>query len=141
MGARRLQPSGTFVGPGTYALDGTSGAFVVLPANGQTFYSDGSGGQVTVTGYDAATKRITDEGRTYFQSQFAVMGLEFIPSYANFVLVKVGDGNAVFKAMMDQGVIVRAMAAYKLPEWVRISIGTMPQNVRCIEVLKGVLGK
>ena len=49
-----------------------------------------------------------------------------IPRYANFVLVKVGDGNAVFKAMMDQGVIVRAMAAYKLPEWVRISIGTMP---------------
>jgi histidinol-phosphate aminotransferase len=55
--------------------------------------------------------------------------------------VKVGDGNAVFKAMMDKGVIVRAMAAYKLPEWVRISIGTMPQNERCIEVLKQVLGK
>jgi len=87
------------------------------------------------------TKRITDEGRDYLQGQFEAMGLEYIPSYANFVLVKVGDGNAVFKAMMDQGVIVRAMAAYKLTEWVRISIGTMPQNERCIEVLKGVLGK
>ena len=75
------------------------------------------------------------------QAQFGEMGLEYIPSYANFVLVKVGDGNAVFKAMMDQGVIVRAMAAYKLPDWVRISIGTMPQNERCIEVLKQVLGK
>jgi histidinol-phosphate aminotransferase len=85
------------------------------------------------------TKRITDEGRDYLQGQFEAMGLEYIPSYANFVLVKVGDGNAVFKAMMDQGVIVRAMAAYKLTEWVRISIGTMPQNERCIEVLKGVL--
>jgi histidinol-phosphate aminotransferase len=41
--------------------------------------------------------------------------------------------------MMQQGVIIRAMAAYKLPEWVRISIGTMPQNHRCIEVLKQVL--
>jgi histidinol-phosphate aminotransferase len=87
------------------------------------------------------TKNITDAGRTYFQTQFAALGLEFIPSYANFVLVKVGDGNTVFKAMMDKGVIVRAMAAYKLPEWVRISIGTMPQNERCIEVLKQVLGK
>ena len=85
------------------------------------------------------TKRITDEGRTYLQTQFGEMGLEYIPSYANFVLVKVGDGNAVFKAMMDKGVIVRAMAAYKLPEWVRISIGTMPQNEKCIEVLKQVL--
>jgi histidinol-phosphate aminotransferase len=85
------------------------------------------------------TKRITDEGRTYLQAQFGEMGLEYIPSYANFVLVKVGDGNAVFKAMMDKGVIVRAMAAYKLPEWVRISIGTMPQNEKCIEVMKQVL--
>jgi len=87
------------------------------------------------------TKRITDEGRTYLQAQFGQMGLEYIPSFANFVLVKVGDGNAVFKGMMDKGVIVRAMAAYNLPEWVRISIGTMPQNVRCIEVLKDVIGK
>jgi histidinol-phosphate aminotransferase len=87
------------------------------------------------------TKRITDEGRDYLQKQFAEMGLEFIPSYANFVLVKVGDGNAIFKGMMNKGVIVRAMAAYKLPEWVRISVGTMSQNQRCIEVLKQVLGR
>ncbi|MDZ4286444.1 MAG: histidinol-phosphate transaminase [Prosthecobacter sp.] len=87
------------------------------------------------------TKQLTDEGRAYLQDQFAALGLEYIPSYANFVLVKVGDGNAVFKAMMDKGIIVRAMAAYKLPEWVRISVGTMPQNERCIEVLREVLGK
>ena len=90
--------------------------------------------------HQAKTKQITDEGRSYLQTQFANMGLEFIPSFANFVLVKVGDGNAVFKAMMDKGVIVRAMAAYKLPQWVRISIGTMSQNERCIAVLKEVLG-
>lgn len=52
-----------------------------------------------------------------------------------------GDGNAVFKAMMDKGVIVRALAAYNLPEWVRISVGTMPMNERCLEVLKAALGK
>jgi histidinol-phosphate aminotransferase len=85
------------------------------------------------------TKKLTDEGRAYLQDQFAKLGLEYIPSYANFVLVKVGDGNAVFKAMMDKGVIVRAMAAYKLPEWVRISVGTMPQNEKCIAVLREVL--
>lgn len=85
------------------------------------------------------TKAITDEGRAYLQGEFARMGLEFVPSYANFVLVKVGDGNDVFRRMMDKGVIVRAMAAYKLPEWVRVSIGTMPQNRRCVEVLSEVL--
>jgi histidinol-phosphate aminotransferase len=91
--------------------------------------------------HQAKTKRITDEGRDYLQSQFATLGLEYVPSYANFVLVKVGDGNEVFKKMMDHGVIVRAMAAYKLPEWVRISIGTTDQCIRCIEVLRQVLGK
>ncbi|MCB1227364.1 MAG: histidinol-phosphate transaminase, partial [Verrucomicrobiales bacterium] len=89
--------------------------------------------------HQAKTKALTDQGRAWLQDQFAAMGLEFVPSYANFVLVKVGDGNAVFKAMMDQGVIIRAMAAYKLPDWIRISIGTMPENERCIEVLKSVL--
>jgi histidinol-phosphate aminotransferase len=91
--------------------------------------------------HQAKTKAITDEGRTYLQDQFAAMGLEYVPSYANFVLVKVGDGNAVFKAMMQQGIIIRAMAAYKLPEWVRISIGTMAQNRRCIELLREVLAR
>lgn len=89
--------------------------------------------------HQAKTKAVTDEGRAYLQDQFAAMGLEYVPSYANFVLVKVGDGNAVFKAMMQKGVIIRAMAAYKLPEWVRISIGTPEQNQRCIAVLKQVL--
>ena len=89
----------------------------------------------------AATRENNRRGRDYLEATFRALGLEYVPSAANFVLVKVGDGNAVFKAMMDKGVIVRAMAAYKLPEWVRISIGTMPQNERCIEVLKGVLGK
>jgi histidinol-phosphate aminotransferase len=67
------------------------------------------------------------------------MGLEYVPSHANFVLVKVGDGDAVFHAMLKRGVIIRAMRGYKLPEWVRISVGTMPQSERCIATLKEVL--
>ena len=86
------------------------------------------------------TKALTDEGREFFQKSFDDMGLEYVPSYANFVLVKVGDGDEVFQKMMKQGVIIRAMRAYKLPEWVRISVGTMEQNHRCIELLKEVLG-
>jgi histidinol-phosphate aminotransferase len=85
------------------------------------------------------TKEITDEGRAYLQGEFQNMGLEFVPSSANFVLVKVGDGNAVFQNMLNKGVIIRAMAEYKLPEWVRISVGTMEQNRRCIATLKEVL--
>jgi histidinol-phosphate aminotransferase len=64
------------------------------------------------------------------------MGLSFVPSVANFVLVQVGDGDAVFKALLKRGVIVRAMRSYKLPEWIRVSVGTMEQNRRFIEELE-----
>jgi histidinol-phosphate aminotransferase len=41
--------------------------------------------------------------------------------------------------MLKQGVIVRAMSGYKLPDWIRISIGTRAQNERCLQVLDSVL--
>ncbi len=63
------------------------------------------------------TRELTHEGRNYLQTEFAAMGLAFVPSYANFVLVRVGNGDAVFQALLRQGIIVRAMRSYKLPEW------------------------
>ncbi|MGB6220917.1 histidinol-phosphate transaminase [Haloferula sp.] len=85
------------------------------------------------------TREINRRGLEMLQQAFSERGLEFVPSVANFVLVKVGDGDAVFQAMLQKGVIVRAMRGYKLPEWVRISVGTMDQNRRCLEVLDEVL--
>lgn len=81
------------------------------------------------------TRELTHEGRDYLQREFAAMGLEFVPSFANFVLVRVGDGDAVFQALLKRGVIVRAMRSYKLPEWIRVSVGTMEQNQRFISEL------
>src|ERR1044071_2935773 len=85
------------------------------------------------------TKRITDEGRAYLQDQFRTMDLPFVPSAANFVLVKVGDGVNIFRKVLEHHIIVRAMKGYNLPEWIRISVGTMEQNRRCIAVLREVL--
>ena len=87
----------------------------------------------------ANTLRVNREGMAYYENSFRERGLEFVPSHANFLLVKTGAGDAVFRDMLKQGVIVRAMSSYKLPEWVRISIGTKEQNERCIEVLDSVL--
>ena len=69
------------------------------------------------------------------------MGLEFIPSSANFILVRTGDGQNIFNRMQQLGVIVRPLAGYQLPDWIRISIGTPKENGRCLEALKTVLGK
>jgi histidinol-phosphate aminotransferase len=85
------------------------------------------------------TKRITDEGRAYLQKEFAAMKLEFVPSAANFVLVRVDDGAAVFKQLLERRIIVRALKGYNLSEWIRISVGTMEQNRRCIAALQEVL--
>ena len=85
------------------------------------------------------TKAITDEGRQFLEGTFASMGLEYIPSHANFVMVKVGDGDRAFKEMQERGVIIRAMRGYKLPEWIRVSVGQMHENERFVEVLKELM--
>jgi len=79
-------------------------------------------------------------GLDFFEREFHELKLEFVPSHANFVLVRVGDGQMVFEAMQKQGVIVRPMGGYQLPEWIRISIGTPQENERCLGALKMALG-
>lgn len=85
------------------------------------------------------TKRIVDEGRGYLQEQFAEMRVPFVPAAANFVMVKVGDGCAVFEQLLRRKIIVRPLKGYGLPEWVRISVGTMEENKKLIATLGEVV--
>lgn len=87
------------------------------------------------------TRENNARGLKVFEENFRKLSLEFIPSAANFVLVRVGEGQRVFDAMQKLGVIVRPMSGYQLPEWIRISIGTPEQNQRCVGALKTVLGR
>jgi histidinol-phosphate aminotransferase len=89
--------------------------------------------------HEEKTKRLTKKGCNYFQGEFARLHIPFVASVANFVLVKVGDGPAVFRALLEHGVIVRALTGYNFPEWIRISVGTMEQNRRCLAALREVL--
>jgi histidinol-phosphate aminotransferase len=81
------------------------------------------------------------KGLQQLQSGFASLGLEFVPSAANFILVRVGDGQRVFIEMQKQGVIIRPMGGYQLPEWIRVSIGTPAENDRCLKTLRSVLAR
>ncbi len=78
-------------------------------------------------------------GLEFFERALRELKREFVPSHANFILVRVGDGAKVFDAMQRQGVIVRPMGGYLLPEWIRLSIGTPAENERSLGVLKQVL--
>ena len=92
------------------------------------------------TAHADRTRRINLRGLKFYARAFRRLGLEFIPSAANFILVRVGDGQRVFNEMQKLGVIVRPMAGYQLPEWVRITVGTPKQNQRCLEALKQAVG-
>jgi histidinol-phosphate aminotransferase len=58
-----------------------------------------------------------------------------VKSGANFILVKVGDGQRVFGQMQKSGVIARPMGGYGLPEWIRMSVGTPKENARALDAL------
>ena len=78
-------------------------------------------------------------GLQFLESEFRRMKLKLVPSSANFILVRVGDGQKVFNDLQKLGVITRPMGGYNLPEWIRVSIGTPSENQRCAEALKTVL--
>lgn len=79
------------------------------------------------------------EGMQYLTNHIAKLGLEQVPSQANFLLVRVGNGNDVFERLLAQGVIVRPMAVYEFPDYVRVTVGTMEENRKFIEALKKVV--
>ena len=109
------------------------------PFNVNAIAQAGAVAALTDDAHVEQTRAINKQGLAFYEAAFRERGLEFVPSVANFILVNVGDGDRVFKDMLRQGVIVRAMRGYKLPGWVRISIGTPAQNARCLEVLDSVL--
>lgn len=78
-------------------------------------------------------------GIKYLQEEFTRLGLEFVPSQANFILLRVGKGQEVFKQLLSQGVIVRPMAGYQFPEHVRVTVGTKEENRKFIDALEKVI--
>ncbi|HLP09400.1 MAG TPA: histidinol-phosphate transaminase [Opitutaceae bacterium] len=83
------------------------------------------------------SRRVNAAGLKQLTKGFKKLGLEVAPSAANFLLVKVGDGDAVFQLLQKAGVIVRPVRGYGLPEWVRVTVGTRAQNERLLALLAG----
>jgi histidinol-phosphate aminotransferase len=88
------------------------------------------------------TRELTLEGKNYLYRAFSDMGLFFVPTVANFILLDVaGDCLMVFKELLKLGVIVRDMKQYGLNSFVRVTIGTRQENAKFISALKTVLSK
>ena len=87
--------------------------------------------------------QLNRDGYHQLTQAFEELGLEYVPSFGNFVLVKVGDDNEagarVNLALLKQGIIVRPVGNYGLPQWLRVTIGLPNENAAFIDALKKLL--
>ena len=86
-----------------------------------------------------ASHELNRRGMAQLLAAFDRLGLEYIPSCGNFVTFRAGDADTVNQKLLKQGVIVRPIAGYGLPEWLRVTIGTEAENARFIEALEKAL--
>lgn len=87
------------------------------------------------------TRRMVQDGLVYLGEECTRLGLPYVPSVANFMLVKVGRGRQAFESLLKEKVIVRPMDVYDLPEYIRVTVGTRSENERLIKALEAVLNQ
>jgi histidinol-phosphate aminotransferase len=91
--------------------------------------------------YVDKSRALNRAGLAQLAAGFAALGVASLPSHGNFVLAKVGDAGPVYQRLLAQGVIVRPVANYGLPEWLRISVGLPDENERFLSALAAALGR
>jgi histidinol-phosphate aminotransferase len=87
------------------------------------------------------TRAVNREGMAYLGAAFAELGLECVPSWANFILVRVGNAAKLYDQLLRLGVIVRPVPVYGFPEHVRVTVGTRAENERLVAALRTVRGE
>ncbi|NEX60618.1 histidinol-phosphate transaminase [Noviherbaspirillum galbum] len=89
--------------------------------------------------------KLNADGYQQLTRAFEAMGLEYVPSFGNFVLVKVGNedgaGARINLALLKRGIIVRPVGNYGLPQWLRVSIGLPEENEAFLAALRQVMAE
>ena len=85
------------------------------------------------------TRALNQAGMVQITQGLSALGLEHIPSFGNFVSFKVADAGVVNHRLLAQGVIVRPIANYEMPDYLRVSIGLFSENERFLGALKNAL--
>ncbi|MBA4366987.1 MAG: histidinol-phosphate transaminase, partial [Desulfobacterium sp.] len=85
------------------------------------------------------TLALVHNGLSYIYITLDKMGIPYLPSQANFLMIRVGDADRVFKNLLQEGVIVRSMTSYGFPDYIRLTIGLETENKRFIKALEKVL--
>ncbi len=88
------------------------------------------------------TQKVVHDGRAYLYKEFNRLGLKYVKSQANFILVDMGtDAKPIVEGLLKKGLIVRGVKPYNLPTFIRVSIGLPSENIRFIRALKQILKK
>ena len=82
---------------------------------------------------------LNQAGMAQITQGLAKLGLEFIPSFGNFVSFQVDNAAGVYRRLLENGVIVRPIANYEMPDYLRVSIGLCSENERFLEALEKIL--
>ncbi len=85
------------------------------------------------------TRHLVWEGKRYLCRKLDRLGLRYVPSQTNFLLVYVGDAEAIYERLLSFGVIVREMGPWRLSGYLRVTIGTMSENRRFVHVLEKIM--
>lgn len=85
--------------------------------------------------YVEESRRLNREGMRTLERGFASLGVRFLPSHGNFIMIEVTGAANVYDALLRQGVIVRPVANYGLPTWLRVTVGTAAENARFLTAL------
>jgi histidinol-phosphate aminotransferase len=88
------------------------------------------------------SKLAVSEGKEYLYGELDKLGLRYVKSEANFILIDLGSGRSgkdMFRKLIGEGVIVRDMDFYKMYSFIRVTVGTMPENRKFIRGLKKIL--
>ncbi|MEO5766161.1 MAG: histidinol-phosphate transaminase [Casimicrobiaceae bacterium] len=93
------------------------------------------------TAYVDESRALNDAGMRRLGAGLAKLGRRVLPSHGNFVVVHVGDAASVYEALLRQGVIVRPVGNYGLPQWLRVTVGLSAENERFLAALAAALGR
>ncbi len=87
------------------------------------------------------TRRVVEQGRRFLERALVALGLPFVESAANFLLVEFGEAATVAEALLRAGVITRPVTGYGLPRHLRITVGLPEENTRLVQTLAALLGR
>jgi histidinol-phosphate aminotransferase len=92
--------------------------------------------------YVTKSRNLNEAGMEQLEGGFRLLGLSWIPSKGNFIAVDLGrEGASIYQALLREGVIVRPVAGYGMPNHLRVSIGLPQENTRFLEALARVLAR